>query len=455
MQASLPQYAPSRPDVCPVSGEARLPAVIMVVSEHPQPASGGALGLCFKLLAALCDSKGLENAVLYCLTVADPKCYRIRRVEDLSSFSQPLHREMSMVSRLRDAALSAERGRYRIQRNGIQLLRAAIERQQISRLRPLLDSLMEEHSAVVFHAHTATVACKIVQALGESRGARRWRLLITDHSKGGALSEYVQSLGPSAMHDWNYRLVSRQTKVAVDAADVMAFPSRGARELWLDRNPDMAAAILSKTSILYNGVVQPETANCNSSDKKSAKLFAVAQHVPEKGLDRLLAAIAEIPKFLPGKQTSLRIAGGFTRVTPALETIRARLGLENQVTFLGKVDHATVLRELAAADIFVAFPRVVVFDLSLLEAMAMGKPVVSNPLNGNIEALGKTYPLFAGDETEFALKVARCANDGALRELVTRRNKRRYERLFTSAAMAQRHCDLYLGLIREVLALQV
>jgi glycosyltransferase involved in cell wall biosynthesis len=345
-----------------------------------------------------------------------------------------------------------ERGRYRAQRNGMQLLRAASESKQIRRLRPLLDSLMSSHRAVVFHAHTATVAFKIVRAFGHNSDERRWRLLITDHSKGGALSEYIELLGPSAIHDWNYRLVARQTKLAVEAADVVAFPSQGARELWQNRNSELAKAILAKSAILYNGVARPKDGNWKPPEDSHVKLFAIAQHVPEKGLDRLIAAVAGLRGILTGRRISLRIAGGFTRVTPELDALRARLGLENQVAFLGRINHDDVLQEIAEADIFVAFPRVVVFDLALLEAMALGKPIVTNALRGNIEALGKTYPLFANDETEFAEKIARCSTDSALSHRAARRNKRRYERLFTSDAMARRHCDLYSALTREILS---
>lgn len=426
-------------------------AVVMVVSEHPQPASGGPLGLCYKLLEALCNSASFAKTALYCLSAAEPKCLRISCVEDLQCFTQPASQSASILSRLRSSALALERGRCRAQRNGMQLLRAASEGKQIRRLRPLLDSLMASHRAVVFHAHTATVAYKIVRAFGHNADQRRWRLLITDHSKGGALSEYIELLGPSAIHDWNYRLVARQTKLAVETADVVAFPSQGARELWLERNPKFAEAILPKSAILYNGVARPKEVNRKSAEDSSVKLFAIAQHVPEKGLDRLIAAVAGLRGKLPGLRISLRIAGGFTRVTPELEFLCARLGLENDVVFLGRINHSAVLQEIAEACLFVAFPRVVVFDLALLEAMALGKPIVTNALRGNVEALGKTYPLFANDEKTFAEKIVWCSTDSALSHQTGYRNKRRYERLFTSDAMARRHCDLYSALNREIL----
>lgn len=429
----------------PPDREQRDNAVVIVVSEPPQAASGGPLGLCHQLLEALASSRRLENAALYCLSVAEPKCHRIRSAEDMQRIAQPVSERMSGFSRLRARALSLERGRFRMQRNAVHLLRTAVESMQIRRLRPIVGTLTASHKAVVFHAHTMVVAYKIVRALGGDPGQQS-RLLITDHTKGGALSEYLELLGPSAAGDRNYGLVSSQTRVAVEAAEVVAFPSQGARQLWQEKNTELAGIVRSKSAVLYNGVSLPRVAYGLIPSCSATRLFAIAQHVPEKGLERLLRVVAELRNLVPGRPISLRVAGGFTRITPALEDLRARLGLENEVAFLGRVGHESVLEELSNADIFVAFPRVVVFDLSLLEAMAMAKPIVTNALGGNVEALGKTYPLFADDEETFARAIAQCGADAALRMRAAQRNKRRYERLFTSDAMARRHWDLYSAL---------
>lgn len=106
----------------------------------------------------------------------------------------------------------------------------------------------------------------------------------------------------------------------------------------------------------------------------------------EKNLSFLLEATAEARKLNP--QLALVIAGEGPAL-PGLKKQAERLGLANDVFFVGYLERKTELPECyAAADLFV-FPSVTETQgLVLLEAMAAGLPVLGIPAMGAADILG-------------------------------------------------------------------
>lgn len=82
-----------------------------------------------------------------------------------------------------------------------------------------------------------------------------------------------------------------------------------------------------------------------------------------------------------GASATLRIAGDGPRRSTLGAQARA-LGIEAQVSFLGWVDKAGMLRELGVADCFVLSSRYETFGVVLIEALASGVPVVSTQCGG-------------------------------------------------------------------------
>lgn len=144
-----------------------------------------------------------------------------------------------------------------------------------------------------------------------------------------------------------------------------------------------------KITVIYNGF---ETATLSSVPATPLALgpcsvVSVGRLVPWKGFDALTEAVAKLAA--PSAQNTfadirLYILGdGPDRLT--LEKKAA--DLKAPVTFLGKVDHATVLQYLASAKVFVLNTAYEGFSHLLLEAMAVGVPIVTTPVGGNIELI--------------------------------------------------------------------
>ncbi len=109
---------------------------------------------------------------------------------------------------------------------------------------------------------------------------------------------------------------------------------------------------------------------------------AVGSLYPVKGHTYLVQAMAQIAKQLPSVMCLL-IGHGHLRAT--LEREVKVLGLERHVKFLGY--RSDVPRLLGALDLFVLPSLSEGLPLSLLEAMATGRPVVATDVGGNPEVV--------------------------------------------------------------------
>ncbi|MEO1206265.1 MAG: glycosyltransferase [Pseudomonadota bacterium] len=158
---------------------------------------------------------------------------------------------------------------------------------------------------------------------------------------------------------------------------------------WLNWLKDRGASG-DKTVLHYLGV-DPDTFKFEPRRTKAPSepfVFAnVCRLVSKKGNDFALKALAELRRLEPHRKFEFRLAGDGP-CEDNLKQLTASLGLSDVVTFLGRVPHADIRRELAAADAFLA-PSVVADDgdmegipIAIMEAMAVGLPVVSTVHSG-------------------------------------------------------------------------
>jgi colanic acid/amylovoran biosynthesis glycosyltransferase len=122
---------------------------------------------------------------------------------------------------------------------------------------------------------------------------------------------------------------------------------------------------------------QPKPTNYK---KEQIILLTVARLVEKKGIEYSLKALSKIKEKY---KLRYRIVGDGP-LKSDLEKLVRRLGLENQVEFLGALDKEGVVQQMSEADIFV-LTSVTAGDgdqeglpVSLIEAQAMGLPVVSS-----------------------------------------------------------------------------
>ncbi len=175
-------------------------------------------------------------------------------------------------------------------------------------------------------------------------------------------------------------------------------------------------------------------------------LLHVGRVAHEKNIGFLLSVVARLKTDHP--QILLLICGEGPAKTD-LQQQSNRMGLTDNVMFVGYLDRETELLDCyRAADVFVFASRTETQGLVLLEAMALGVPVVSTAVMGTIDILSPNRgALVAEEETgDFAAKVSRLLGNQALR-LSIGDEGREYAKTWSAPATARRVVDIYQGLI--------
>ena len=143
-------------------------------------------------------------------------------------------------------------------------------------------------------------------------------------------------------------------------------------------------------------------------------VVCVGRLSPEKGQTGLLRAFAQLRTSHP--DLSLRLVGdGPDR--DALERLSQELSVGDAVTFAGRLPEPDTLVEIALADLLVLPSFMEGLPIVLMEAMALGVPVIASRVAGIPELVvdGKTGVLFAPSNwDELAQCIARLLGDKAL-----------------------------------------
>jgi D-inositol-3-phosphate glycosyltransferase len=114
--------------------------------------------------------------------------------------------------------------------------------------------------------------------------------------------------------------------------------------------------------------------------RNSVILLYVGRFDPLKGIDRLLAALAYLQHH---PQLHLMLIGGDGRQnaeTRRLKRLARALGVDANITFVGRVDQKSLPPYYSAADVLVVASHYESFGLVGLEALACGTPVVTTPV---------------------------------------------------------------------------
>jgi len=144
-------------------------------------------------------------------------------------------------------------------------------------------------------------------------------------------------------------------------------------------------------------------------------LLFVGRVAFEKNIDFLLRALARAIAAIPDL---LLVIAGEGPALASLKRLAAQLKLRNNTLFVGYLDRRGALLDCyRAADAFVFASRTETQGLVLLEAMALGLPVISTAVMGTRDIVGpKRGALVPEDnEADFAEHIVRLMRDGDLR----------------------------------------
>jgi colanic acid/amylovoran biosynthesis glycosyltransferase len=278
---------------------------------------------------------------------------------------------------------------------------------QATVLRAEMDRAGIDHA----HAHFATAAARLANLA--------WRM-------GGP--SYSVTVHAKDIYHREVRLDHLRDKLA--PARFVATVSKANRE-----HLDSVLGLDGKLRVVPNSVNLRRLGPPRARAGRDGPVLSVARLIEKKGLSDLIAASGILR--LRGASPRLEIVGDGP-LRPALAGAAARLGVE--VRFRGALPQEQVLELMERAAVF-CLPCVVAADgdrdglpTSVLEAMALGVPVVTTAVNGLAEAVlhertGLIVP--QGDPAALADAIERLRSDPLLAARLGAAGRRHVERNFS------------------------
>jgi glycosyltransferase involved in cell wall biosynthesis len=252
-------------------------------------------------------------------------------------------------------------------------------------------------------------------------------------------------------HNWPGKTISLRLYYKLDHLLLRRFDRIAAVSTQVVESLRRARIPASKICLVANGIDVSCFANStasrqgNSTHSNSVRIGTVGRLVPDKGVRFLLLAAREILNRCP--KTEFHVIGeGPER--PELELLAGQLGIEKEVVFLGAQSDMPSI--YASFDIFVLPSLNEGMPLSLLEAMAAGKPAVATRV-GAISSLvlqNQTGLLVEPRDT-LGLRdaVLRLIYEPGLRLQIGRAGQRFVSEQFSARAMAGNYLKLYQELV--------
>jgi len=213
-----------------------------------------------------------------------------------------------------------------------------------------------------------------------------------------------------------------------------------------------AAGILNSNEIriIHNGIDLSHFSPTSPAPRPEA-LFGgrvvgtVGSLTPEKSTADLLRAVAKLP---PEMDDLLVCIVGDGALRAELEAEAQRLGIEERVVFAGAVED--VRPWLAAFDLFVLPSRSEGLPGALMEAMALGCPVIVSAVGGVPEVIGDAGVLVEPGEVDgFATQIGRLLADREAAVALAEAGKVQVQE-FSLASMAAKTAALYEELLAGV-----
>jgi glycosyltransferase involved in cell wall biosynthesis len=167
------------------------------------------------------------------------------------------------------------------------------------------------------------------------------------------------------------------------------------------------------------------------------RVLSVARMDRDKGLDYLVRAVSSLKDRIPG--ISLTLVGEGPEKA-ALEALAASLDIARIVRFTGPLEHEEVIREYREARAFVLPSFWEGIPVVLMEAMAVGVPVVATNITGIPELVTSGENGFlvpTADSDAIARALLSLYEDAELAGLFALRGREKVEREFSIGARAE------------------
>jgi glycosyltransferase involved in cell wall biosynthesis len=292
--------------------------------------------------------------------------------------------------------------------------------------RRAIDRIVGEWRPTILHSHSL-----LPQGLTVAAAARRFRLPHVTTSHGND----VFGLRPDGlMGRWKRSVLRQVEAVTVNSEatrkavlELGADPARVHRIPAMPNSPEIKAELRGRLDTLWNTA--------------GPRLLFVGRHIREKGIEILLEAVARLVPEYPTLRLCL-VGEGPERAS--FENLSSRLELESVCRFVGGVPGEDISTWMNSAEILVVPSQrgaggwVEAQGLVVVEAMAVGTPVVASRLGGIVDMIsdGQTgYLCEPGDRAALAKRLKEALLDPG-RKAVCEAARHRYLTDFSAEAVS-------------------
>ena len=183
-----------------------------------------------------------------------------------------------------------------------------------------------------------------------------------------------------------------------------------------------------KLVVLNNGIddlINPKDVDAfRKSFGGHTTITAASRLVPWKGLQYLIEAL----KFI-NKDVRLVIAGNGPFESQLRKLVK-KFGLDERVSFAGKIEHKKIQSYIKASDVYVLPSLYEPFPVALLDCLVAGTPIVSTNVGGIPEIIKNGSGLLAkaGNSKDLAEKINLVLSDKKIRDRMTQSQKTEVEK---------------------------
>jgi glycosyltransferase involved in cell wall biosynthesis len=201
-----------------------------------------------------------------------------------------------------------------------------------------------------------------------------------------------------------------------------------------------------KVVTIHNGVDLPSFTDPQGEDHT---ILFVGRLTWRKGVKYLIDAMPHVLSEYP--DTKLLLVGDGDQRTPLQKQIE-KLRIENSVLFLGNISTEKLYSLYCKANVYVQPSLYEPCGIAILEAMSMGKPVVSTHVGGVPELITNGEEGFLvkpGNNLELAKAIINVFSDDSCRKRLASNAKNKVLQEFSWEAVAKKTLDLYTNLLDD------
>ncbi len=240
---------------------------------------------------------------------------------------------------------------------------------------------------------------------------------------------------------WRLLELNPEIKSALTLADLLLFPTAHTAELY-------RSLTSQPIKVLPYGIPRVAVTPVQRDDGRIHFLL-LGSYEHRKGQDLFLAAIKQLPATLQ-KRTLFQMIGrkldeGF------FEALVEELDQPN-VLLSEALEHENALAVLAGADVLVCASRDETMPIAILEAMSLGKAIITTNVGGTTEWLrneSNALIVPADESAALAGALQRCAEEPELRESLGKNAQRTFATEFSLERLGKRFVDFAMRLSRE------